>query len=840
MNAGKSFRDSRSFYFDGSYDGICDAVLETDGTTGSSIAVIYDTNKPDIIFNTGVKAVKSISNISYSYRTSTENLTLNANGTIQITAPTTYTFPYSGSLSLSASQRSDFIIAPVSNTFAANTTGTVSGTNSSANLVGTSTTFTSDYVAGDYIRVFVGPSSYDVKRVENVVNNTLIIMNSALSVTNSAANTSLFFPAYYPIDLTRSGRTIVTSANAAVATVDVNKVLSASANVVAFYNIKIPSAVQINKDVNRDLYVKIYTGNNTTISAGGNNSTGPWSLGVPDVFRLKNVYYGNSAANTDITKHFYINSYNDGDVVKNAELRLLPGSNLAISNTQWILAKFDAFDVNSSEGFITINSYNDIINDAAGYSNNTFINRLEVPELLTSDGRYYDGIDTLDFRPFNTNTAVYATSVGSATINPANTQSLNSDEKYFPIPDSQILFNIDVYGARIDRVSINKDTQLSVIEGAPDVGNLKEPTAASDAISINRLFIPPYPSLPVALSNTTFQILDRKVGNESSVVNGRQQAYTITNLNSSFDSRSQPKRYSMSQINTLEKRIDTLEKQTALNTVEKQITNLVIPSSTDAGKDRFKNAFLVDNFDDSFTADRSSIENTAYIDSKNSELLPLTTIFNAESIFDYSDTATAVNVHQDKTLLLPFDEYTLISQLSASEPAVPVVVPTPTVTVIYTPPTTPYVPPVQTPTTPANTVVVVCREPRPAMARVITDGAVQYYEADYVNEYYRNNSDWLSIMSSLYDITFSENRPNDDSAVFDVVMTTKVITIAKQNSPCDVLVTSTTIDPPNHIYIEAGEYGDGFWLDGSHDSPPGTGTRGGGNYIVEQEWYNGL
>lgn len=105
MDAGKSFRDVKSFYFDGSYDGISDAVLETDGTSSANIAVLYDTNNPDIIFRTGVKAVKSISDISYTYRTSTENLTLGTDGTIQITAPTTYTFPYSGSLSLSAAQK---------------------------------------------------------------------------------------------------------------------------------------------------------------------------------------------------------------------------------------------------------------------------------------------------------------------------------------------------------------------------------------------------------------------------------------------------------------------------------------------------------------------------------------------------------------------------------------------------------------------------------------------------------------------------------------------------------------------------------------------------------------
>ena len=41
-----------------------------------------------------------------------------------------------------------------------------------------------------------------------------------------------------------------------------------------------------------------------------------------------------------------------------------------------------------------------------------------------------------------------------------------------------------------------------------------------------------------------------------------------------------------------------------------------------------------------------------------------------ESIFDRSDAATANNIHQNKTLLLPYEEYAFVSQLSASEPRV--------------------------------------------------------------------------------------------------------------------------------------------------------------------------
>lgn len=470
-----------------------------------------------------------------------------------------------------------------------------------------------------------------------------------------------------------------------------------------------------------------------------------------------------------------------------------------------------------------------MIDDSTGFSNNTYINRLEVPEVLTSDGRYYDGIDCFDFRPYTSNTAAYSTTIAGATVNPANTQALSSNEKYFPVPDSEIVFDVDFYGSRIDRVVVNKNTTISVLQGAPDVTNLKEPSAPADSITINRLYVPSYPSLPSALSNTTFQILDKKVGNENAIVNGRQKAYTITNLNSSADNRAQPKRYSMSQINKLEKRIDTLEKQVALNTLEKQITQLVIPSSNDAGKDRFKNAFLVEGFDDAFIADRSSVENTAYIDSQNSELLPLTTIFNVESVFDRSDAATSSNIHENKTLLLPYEEFTIISQLGASEPAVVRTTPAPVSdTTYYEVEEQVYVPPtVET----ANTVTPVTKTPSPAMVRVVTDGAVQYYEADFVADFYYNNKDWVE---SRYGVEFSGFRAGDTTAVFDVTLTSKTSIPEVQVTPADPIVVTTTIEPPqDKSSVPYEQITDANWEDVMSRQ---SGSGGGGKYVEDTSY----
>ena len=691
MNVGKSFQDVKSLHYSGSYNGVADTIQILDGTTNAYYTPIYGTSTPDVIFNTGVSAVKSISDISYTYRTSTENLTLSSDGTLQITAPVTYTFPYSGSINLSATQKQDVIIAPVSNAQCANITGTVSGNTASANLVGSGTSFSSIFTSGDYV-VFYGNTTHtSVRRVENVVNNTLMVLNANLAYTNTSTTAALFFPAHYPISFSdRTARTISTSANAAVMTANIAATLTATVNATAFYNVKIPSATQINKDLDRDLYVKIYTGNNATVSVDGNNTTGPWSLGVPDVFRLKTVYFGNTASNTDVTNQFFISSQNDGSIARNAELRLKPGSSLAISNTQWLLVKFDAYDVNAAEGFTNINSYNDIINDAAGYSNNTYINRLEVPEIQTNDGRYYDLIDTFDFRPYASNTAAYATTVGSATVNPSNTQSLSSDEKYFPAPDSQIQFDIDYYIPRIDLVSIDKDANIKVIKGTPEI-KPKVPRIPKDSLPLSRLVVPPYPSLPSITSNTTFRILDKKVGNDSGDINNRANKYTARSLNFASDRRaSAPKRFTMSDIGKIEKRVSQLEASLSLTMLEKQITDQVLASSNDPARQRFKNAFLVDGFDDGSIIDLTNKETMCFL--QNSELVPLTFASNVDGVFDLTDPATSNNVI-NSSILLPYEEYSVVSQLGASAPFVPAVVvyepePTP-VGVEYTEPYTP-------------------------------------------------------------------------------------------------------------------------------------------------------
>lgn len=78
----------------------------------------------------------------------------------------------------------------------ANLVGTVTVNTTSTNVVGTGTTFTSDYSNGDYIAVWVNTSFYDVRKVNVVGNNTSMNTDAVFS----SANTTGAFYSYLTPD----------------------------------------------------------------------------------------------------------------------------------------------------------------------------------------------------------------------------------------------------------------------------------------------------------------------------------------------------------------------------------------------------------------------------------------------------------------------------------------------------------------------------------------------------------------------------------------------------------------------------------------------------------------
>lgn len=657
MNAGKAFRDVQSIYYNGTNDGVADTVLEYDTSTSSYVAVLKDTDNNNLIFPTGLKAVKVANDVSFTYRTTNEAATLNANGMLTLTLIASgEQFPYTADATLSSAQKQDIIVVPLANAEAsANLSGTVSVTTSSNVVTGTSTTFTTDLAVGDYILLAANTTATDVRRITAITNATSISVDANVSFANTSGKVKKFFPAFYPIPLSsRSARVVNTGPSSTTLKIYTNETLAAAVNTAVTFNVKRTTATESTKSVTRNAYVKLYTGNNAA------TSTGPWCLGIPDSVRLKNVYLGNTASDLDVTKHFYIDQGHDGNYYGPAYLVKKSSSSLAISNTQWLLVKFDTF-TSSAEGFLTVSSYSIDDGKTLTASSNT-INTVEIPEVITSDKQYFDLRDCFDFRPYTANTVAIANTVSGAPINPASTETFNSNDKLFPTPDSEITFDAEYYLSRVDRVITKKDGTFQVLEGTSVVTNPQPPRKPSDSVTLSIVTTAPYPSLPQSVSPTNLTILNKSVGNDLGEINNRIGYYTSKITTSQFEEQTQTKTYKMSDISNLEKRINQLEYYVSLNLLETKVKDLVIPSSVTPTVNRFKNGFFVDDFDDYSFAEEASKEFNAKIEQSLGELHPKTKQFNLNSLFSRVDATTNNAIYQTNSLLLPFTEESLVKQ----------------------------------------------------------------------------------------------------------------------------------------------------------------------------------
>lgn len=285
---------------------------------------VYDTGESTALFK-GINAMKATSNVAYTYRTNTP-VTMQANGTAVVT-PTVAntTFPYSGVLSTST--ENDFFVIPLQNIqAAANITGTVNVANTTTTTItGTATQFLTDLRVGDYIRIG-NTTSGNIAQILTINSDTNLTTVQPLGLARTTNTAVIYFPNNVPIPLTTRTNRAVT-ANSTVIQFDIGSIQSplswsgtTTANVVVTHNARTANAAPVAKTPNRSVFARIVTSNN----AGG--TTGPWALGVSDVFRLRKVYLADSSqatnytfnANTGVVSNFISitnNPYANGDQV---------------------------------------------------------------------------------------------------------------------------------------------------------------------------------------------------------------------------------------------------------------------------------------------------------------------------------------------------------------------------------------------------------------------------------------------------------------------------------------------------------------------------------------------
>lgn len=324
MNSGQNFGAVRSVFYDGSNDGIADIVLSDAGT-----AILEDSAGSSLLYNS-VPAMKAVSNISYTYRTTNEAVIANTSGYITLELGTNITFPYTGVLNTSAER--DLLVVPKENYQAsAPITGTVSigaGSTSNTIVAATGANLYATFTAGDFVRFANSLNgSVVVRQVAQVTSNVQMILTSGPGQTYTGGSATLYYPKNVPISLTSKNTrwANVSTSNSQVMTIYLGNNISntgnasSSANVMVTYNATRTGVSSEVKTAERFVYTRVRVSNN----AG--SVRGPWALGVSDAFRLRKVYQANGAsvaktfnANTGVVSSFISlpnNVYANGDSV---------------------------------------------------------------------------------------------------------------------------------------------------------------------------------------------------------------------------------------------------------------------------------------------------------------------------------------------------------------------------------------------------------------------------------------------------------------------------------------------------------------------------------------------
>ena len=652
----RNFKLIKSIYYNGTNKGVCDTVLE------AGEASLKDNNLSSLIFSAGRPAVKTGNNFAYIYRTINDSgdLKIAANGIITLAASGTETFPYTAGATLSTAQENEINVIPLANVeVSANIAGSVTSNATSNQITGTATAFTSTLDAGDFIKI-ANTTTNAVFQVSRVANDTVLFLTTN-AIAFTGANTKVFFPKNVPISLSRPSRSANVDANANTLVISLGATVNVQTDVAIAYNVRSSNTTPVVKTINRDRFVRLRLANNAA------SNTGPWALGVSDVFRLGKVFKGPNATFidtdttnvTEVTSDFYIDHNQTDDYYGISYLYKRPNSTLTVANTEFLLVKFDHF-IDSGEGLKAPGAggtytINDGVSLAASAAS---INTLEIPEVYSTKGVYYDLRDSFDFRPQSANTIVPNANSALAPINPVeptNSARFTTADKKFPAPDSNLTGVVEYYTSRIDRVVIDEFNGFHIVKGTP--GALTAPVAPNNALTVNILNIPPYPSNPFVLSAQTAQFADTFIANEK-FTNTRLQRYRVrTTIDATQRQAEQPRGYTMNDIGALERRINNLEYYVSFTLVETLTQKLSIPSSANAAIERAKFGFFVDSFNNYNYSDISIPGyNAAIVDGYLSP--------QVEEINLPLESKVSVEV-----ISLPYTEKTLISQTQATDGA---------------------------------------------------------------------------------------------------------------------------------------------------------------------------
>lgn len=251
---------------------------------------------------------------------------------------------------------------------------------------------------------------------------------------------------------------------------------------------------------------------------------------------------------------------------------------------------FRYFEHEGNQGYFTVDSYNQLLND-------NVLTYAEIPK-HNIDGTDVKLNECVDFRPILI--------AGEFDV-----------KSIVPVPDSTFVCDLEHYLPRVDTLQLSRDGMFSIKKGIPSE-TPEAPNADAHNMKIYDIYMAAY-------------------------------VYGLFDVDIRFIEN---KRYTMRDIGRIENRLDNLEYYVTLNMLEQKTLNQNITDGN--GLDRFKNGFLVDNFQQFYAADLTNDDFKASLDRKRGELRPSFDMFNVGMSIDKTK-SNNVNL-SGNVATLPFTE----------------------------------------------------------------------------------------------------------------------------------------------------------------------------------------
>lgn len=639
-----TFQDARSVvYYDGSVNrGFADLVLT------SSKPTLEESAQTPLLFSLNAKSVKDLRAANGIFDTNYYYTA--ANTTAQLTSAGTITFgigTLKGIIGFSdgsdASEALVDVVVRNGNSQSSTLVGTVSA--SATNVItGSGTSFTEDFVPGECIN-FAGLPSANTHRIVSIAGPTSMTINNNVTVVSNTYSRVHINGSTIALNPSAGNRrTMSVATNRETATINLGNTYIGTTDVTVRFYAYNNNGAPLGKVIKRNSVVIINTANNV----GG--AKGPWSLGVPDVTRIKGVYLGSNSSNFVLSSNrvadFVLDTGQRNTHYELASISLSATSTLSIPNN-FLLVEFDCFTANATagEGYFCIESYP--VDDSLNANTQTTIRTWEIPTFTTVVANTqvnYDLRDVVDFRPYKANTANVTVLFTEATINPplAPNTFNTSTTTYNPFPNSTMITNFSYYLGRKDRLVLTSEGLFKVEEGLPDVQPRMSP-ANPEVLNVAEVVVPPYPSLTDVEKYATLRV-DYNIKTD-----------VLTH-----------KRFTMRDISTLEKRIERLEYYTTLNMLESIALQTNIADNN--GDQRFQNGFFVDPFNSHVFGKTDDTDYRVAIDEQNGLLRPAFEPQVIEMEFDTNASSYSGVQVTGNMVTLAYTHEAFVEQSHASDP----------------------------------------------------------------------------------------------------------------------------------------------------------------------------